>query len=183
MRIGLHVLCFVALASFATAQPSYVDHRTYPADFATITPGDPVAEHPGLVWRHDGKGWYWETAGTPTPDARSLPPLQNLPPECIPWPNPYTEPDRIIACREAQKRVIVIKPSTFRVRAIYKDPYDTQRMAVLNISRSLEDVEVVTAQWLTDDDIHDTHRAGDVFAFRATDYGAALWRELKVSIQ
>lgn len=53
-------LLALSTPTFAVAQRHYIDHRTYPADFAAIDVGDSVADRPGYVWRHDGRGWYHE---------------------------------------------------------------------------------------------------------------------------
>lgn len=64
MRIVLAVPCLLLCASLTSAQPAYIDHRTYPADFALITPGDPVEDRPGYTWAHDGAGWLHQPADT-----------------------------------------------------------------------------------------------------------------------
>jgi hypothetical protein len=66
MRIVLAVPCLLLCASLASAQPAYIDHHTYPADFAAINPGDPVEDRPGYTWAHDGTGWLHQPA-TPRP--------------------------------------------------------------------------------------------------------------------
>jgi hypothetical protein len=92
MRAAFAALAFVLVTASASAQTRpYIDHRTYPADFPTLQPGDPVAGRPGTIWRHDGLGWYWELAAGNLPTDAACP-------DRTTW-NPYTAPDaEILAC-------------------------------------------------------------------------------------
>jgi hypothetical protein len=162
MRIYLHVLCFVALASVAAAQP-------------------PAAPFPGGVFVNGG--WVpcdhsiaiaaGKGCATSTPVQQ--PPSLDTPTECIPWPNAYAEPARALLCSAAlAHNTSIISQPRFRVGATYNDPYHLHRMTVLSVTLALDDVEVITAQWLTDGI---AHHGGDVFAFLATSQNALIWQE------
>jgi hypothetical protein len=77
----------ILLASAASAQSAgYVDHRTYPADLSIVQPGDPVADRPGFVWRHDGVGWYHQLATVSDPGPMPVPPMPpTVPADCVPF--------------------------------------------------------------------------------------------------
>jgi hypothetical protein len=170
MRIGLHVLCFVILASVAAAQSS---NPPFP-DAVNVNGGWVPCSHPIAI--NAGKGCGSTTpAPTPAPTPAAPPDGSNLPQACIPLPSPYDEPERFTLCRAGTDNAVPNRP-TFRVRTIYNDPYGRKRIIVLGIARSIEDTEVITAQWLTDGG--EAHRKGDVFAFRTSDGFAGLWREL-----
>lgn len=167
MRIGLHTLCFVvAFASAVSAQRTYINHGTYPADFASISPGEPVADRPGYVWRHDGKGWYWELIGTPTPS-----PTPSTPTECSPWPSPYTERDRFLACMATRHEPPTDDDSapvtTYHVGMRYWMGYPSLKMIVLAVALGVDGTPHVLAQWLTDGA---QHKAGDTFTFPANEH-------------
>lgn len=128
---------------------------TRPADTATVT------------WVCLDGGWR-PTSPTPTPTP--TPPGTPDAPVCDPRPNPYAEPDRAAACAAwaATHDPVPAPPlPTFVVGGIYRDPYRVQ-IAILAVSRSLEGVPVITAQYVT------TY-PGRVFSFRADDVTAQLW--------
>ena len=164
MKARLFVLGLVLAASTAFAQPAYVDHRTYPADFASISPGAAVADRPGYVWRHDGKGWYFELANTspiptvPTPD-----------PDCADV-DPYRDTALAVECalRHTPPRPPL---PVYIVGQQYTNAYPSTRMLVLAVSRTLEGVEVITFQWLTD--FPPDRQKGDVAACRNATTGSS----------
>lgn len=183
--------CGMVLLASSTvfAQRVYIDRDYQPpngeareAFFARAYPGMPVADRPGFIWGHDGR-WYFELASTPTPTPPSdpNPPVPSMPPECIPWPNPYTEAARVLACKAkfgppAPSVSLVI----YQVGVHYKTPYDDARMVVLSVTRGVDETTVITAQWLTATPTYfhpeQQHAVGDVFAFKA---GATdAWREV-----
>jgi hypothetical protein len=93
-------------------------------------------------------------------------------PVCDPRPNPYTEPEQAAACSawDAEHNPPPPMP-TFEVGRAYKDAYDTSRMVVLAVGRSLEGIPVVTAQ-------RTAPVAGDVFSFRTSAAEAQRWERL-----
>lgn len=81
--------------------------------------------------------------------------------DCYPYPNPYTEADRASRCAAWQHTQIPPQAlPAFTVGATYVHPYPHIRMAVLAVSRSLEGIPVVTAQFTAGPE------QGQVFAFR-----------------
>lgn len=175
------VFCLSLFASSAFAQRAYIDHRTYPADFAALEPGDPDPLRPGYVFRHDGRGWYWEQQGTPLP---GMPPPPPSPPPtgtdpCDEYISPYVQggnPELLARCVDERFRKLP-KPSltVYEVGKSYAHAYPDQRMVVLSVALTVEGAQAVLAQWLTTDN---AHQAGDVFGFRSDD-GRQTWTPMR----
>ena len=155
--------------------PAFVGLREFPTvDFGRLSPGDPVPGQPGKVFQHvllpaGGGGWVIAEARPTTADEPSEA-------DCYPTPNPYAiapgERDRAARCAEWQRRQIPTPPlPTFTVGATYVHPYPHIRMVVLAVTRSLDGVPVVTAQYTAGEQL------GEVFAFRV-DRGEP-WQEVR----
>jgi hypothetical protein len=181
------VFCLSLLASSASAQIQYIDHRTYPADFAALDPGDVVADRPGYVWRHDGRGWYHELAGTPMPGLPPAPPPPTPQPRDCRTVDPYAEPllAWVCAIEETYRRGDM--PTSFvRMNGIVAEPVlpivgreylhhypDLGRIAVLalGLTSSTPQRLVVTYEYLAGE------RLGEIGSF-VNGQGPALWKEL-----
>lgn len=172
IRVAVVLAVLLALSG-PVAYAQYVDHRTYrppsgedPVDFGRrLTPGTPVAEKPGYVWRHDGRGWYWDLAPTTqTPGPWPQPPAGDD--DCDRHVNPYVEPDLAAECM--RRRLAEEAPPALPVYVVgrqYLDGgYPSLRMVVIAVTRSLDGVDVVTFQWLVD--TGNGRKVGDVEACR-----------------
>jgi hypothetical protein len=154
MRIGLHVLCFVAFASTATAQSSIAP---FPGA-VNINGGWVPCSHQIAIDAGKGCG---TTTPTPTPSANA----------CDPWPSPYTEPARFLACLATRP-----EPSTeddaapvtvYHVGQRYHDGYPSRVMIVLAVALGVDGTPHVLAQWLTP---NGNGQAGDTFTFSANEH-------------
>jgi hypothetical protein len=106
-------------------------------------------DHPLALAAGLGCGQATPTAPTPAP-IPAAPPAPTAGPGCDPRPNPYTDAAAAAACaawdlaHRPHPRLLPI----FEVGAVYRDSYDTFRIAVLSIVPSLEGVPVVTAEYV-----------------------------------
>jgi hypothetical protein len=165
MRIGLHVLCFVALASVASAQSS---NQPFP-DAVMVNGGWVPCSHQIAIDAGKGCG---STTPTPTP-----------PPDCDNV-NAYVDPANATRCALNRNDVIHPAVPVYQVGREYEYVYPntSYRMVVIGLSRSLDGVEVVTFQWTRD--AGTGHKIGDVKACR-NDNGASaessctLWVAVK----
>lgn len=164
------VLCLAALVPVARAQRAYIDHHTYPVDFSTLTPGDAVVGHEGVVWRHDGTGWYWDSP------SQLLPPAPTEMTNKCPGLDPYTATD------EEVTRCLTIppptnpwtgKPFSYEVGTIYQNGY-SHRAVVLSITPDIGSPRhVVTIRILRGGGAHDVDTLRAFYADRG------LWFPLR----
>jgi hypothetical protein len=136
---------WLCLASTAAAQPAYIDHRSYPVDFAVVQPGDPVADRPGYVWRHDGVGWYHELATVGEPGLPPKPPT--IPASCVPFNAYGADLEYILRCipRPAQPiNPFTQEPFAYEVRGIYRLFMSSEfRAIVLSITPDLDNRRII----------------------------------------
>lgn len=134
--------------------------QTGPAFVQLPNGGFVPCDHPLAIAAGLGCGQATPTAPTPAP----VPPAPDpTAPVCDPRPNPYTEGERAARCAawEIERLPPPVLP-VYVVGQTYRDPYDDFRIVVLAVSRSLEGVPVVTAQYIRGP-------VGHVVSFRVTE--------------
>lgn len=167
MRIGLHALCFVVVASAASAQPS-TDVPPFPGA-VLINGGWVPCSHQLAI--DVGRG-----CGSTTPTPAPAPDCENA--------NGYTDPETATRCALSKYPTGLPSVPVYQVGREYEYVYPntSYRMVVIGLSRSLDGVEVVTFQWTRD--AGTGHKIGDVNACR-NDNGASaassctLWVPVK----
>jgi hypothetical protein len=129
----------LALTAAPVAAQALVGPAQYPqVDFGRLTPGDPVPGEPGKVFQHTGQGWI--VADAPVPDTLV----------CDPLPNPYTEPEKVLACNARTHQPLPPDAvPTFLIGHVYAFAYSTAQARVISIGTDEDGVQVVTVRWLT----------------------------------
>jgi hypothetical protein len=152
MRIALAVIGLSLLASTASAQAPFpgavqVDGGWVPCD------------HPIAIAA--GRGCGTTPAQTPTPAVDP----------CDPWPNPYTDRARFLACLATRPEPVAgddtAPATTYQAGTRYWDGYPSRKMIVLAVALGIDGTPHVLAQWLTDGA---QHVAGDTFTFSANEH-------------
>lgn len=129
----------LALTAAPVAAQALVGPAQYPqVNFDRLNQGDPVPGEPGKVFWHNGQGWT--VADAPDPNALV----------CDPLPNPYTEPEKLLACNARTRQPLPpdAVPS-FLIGHVYAFAYSTAQARIISIGTDDDGVQVITVRWLT----------------------------------
>jgi hypothetical protein len=119
-----------------------------------------------------GRGCVAPSPGVPP---STLPAPDDAALVCDPMPNPYTEPEKVIACNARPSAPDAVP--TFLLGHVYAFGYGQVRARIVSLGTDADGTQVVTVRWLSDDAGAATSDA-PLRAFRTppTPGAASLWR-------
>jgi len=151
-KVTLACLGVLVVVSAASAQPVAPFPGGVQIDGAWIPCDHPIA-------LAAGRGCGATPVPTPTANA------------CDPWPSPYAERERFLACLatrpEAAPEDDAAPVSNYQAGQRYWDGYPSRKMIVLAVALGVDGTPHVLAQWLT---TNGNGQAGDTFTFSANEH-------------